>query len=296
MRSWSDLFDSHPAVIDGGLSTQLERRGHDVAGPLWTARAILENPVALEQAHHDFVLAGADVIITASYQVSRRGFVEVGRSQREADQALGAATQIARRAARSAGTRVAASVGPFGAILHDGSEYRGDYGRSHDELATFHAERLDPLIASEPDLLAIETIPDVREAAAISDALAGATDVPAWMSFTCRDAEHTCAGQPIEDAVAVAMSIPSVVAIGINCTDPQHVPGLIARMVAVSDLPVVVYPNAGGGWDAAAQAWNGAQVPVSDLAPGWAAVGVSAIGGCCGTDSLDIRRIAEAVR
>ena len=156
--------------------------------------------------------------------------------------------------------RVAASVGPYGAILHDGSEYRGHYGRTRQQLADFHRERLDVLVAPRPDLLAVETIPDVAEAEALVDVLADHPTVPAWMTFSAADDAHLCAGQPIEEAVAVASSAPSVMAVGVNCTDPRHVAGLFRRIRGECDLPVVVYPNAGGRWDAADGQWHGAAV------------------------------------
>lgn len=296
MSRWTDLFEPGAVVLDGGLSTQLQVRGADIAGPLWTGRALLADPGIVEHAHQDFIHAGADVIITASYQISRRGFEQQGIGRGHADTALTMATRVARSAARATHARVAASVGPYGAVLHDGSEYRGNYGLSRDELASFHAERLEVLVSSEPDLLAIETIPDVHEAEAIGDALATVDALPAWMSFSCKDEAHVCAGHRIEDAVAVAASIPSVMAVGINCTDPAHVAGLLERIAATTDLPVVVYANAGGTWDAATGEWVGAFGHVSDHVEQWARAGAVAIGGCCGTDARDIRLVAERLR
>ncbi len=291
------LFSGGPVVVDGGLSTQLERRGQDISGRLWTARALLEDPDVITGAHADFLAAGADVVISASYQVSRSGFVADGRSAEEADDALGASVRAARRAVDQAGRRawVAASVGPYGAILHDGSEYRGDYGLARSWLADFHRERIEVLASAQPDLLAIETIPDVREAEALVDALTG-LPVTAWMCFSARDDAHTCAGQPIEDAVAVAATAPQVAAVGINCTDPVHVTGLVRRVAATVDLPIVVYPNAGGAWDASDGQWRGATDAVGeDLVAQWRDAGAVAIGGCCGTDADAVSRIATAL-
>ena len=295
-------FGDGPVVIDGGLSTQLEVLGEDVSGVLWTGRALLDNPAAVTRAHADFVSAGADVIITASYQVSRAGFVRAGLSADDADAALRASTRVARAAAGSVPgrrARVAASVGPYGAILHDGSEYSGRYGLSRADLVAFHRARLDVLAGTEPDLLAIETIPDVDEVLAIVDVLGEFPGLPAWMSFSAIDGGHTCAGQPIEEAVAVAASSPSVIAVGINCTDPRHVAELVHRARATADLPVVVYPNAGGQWDAADGLWHGTDRADPELAfpapavQAWSEAGAVAIGGCCGTDAPAIRRIAQ---
>lgn len=292
---WRDLFGEASVVIDGGLSTQLESRGHDTNDPLWTGRVLLEHPEAIAQAHADYVAAGADVVITASYQVSRAGFVAAGLSTQDADEALLASISAAREAVTGSSARVAASVGPYGAILHDGSEYRGRYGLSHEQLVEFHGERLAILTTGGADLLAIETIPDVDEVAALADALAPHAATPAWMSFSAADAERTCAGQPIEEAVAVAEAIPSVVAVGINCTDPRHAAELVSRMRAVTDLPIVMYPNAGGTWNPVDGTWS--ETSSHGFAPAlvdsWREAGATAIGGCCGTDAAVIRALAD---
>lgn len=298
--AWDDLFGTAPVVVDGGLSTQLAVLGEDTSGILWTGRVLLDNPDAVRRAHADFVAAGAGAVITASYQVSRWGFEQAGMTAADADAALRASTWAARAAVAEvpgATARVAASVGPYGAILHDGSEYRGRYGRTHRQLVDFHRERLDVLAATGPDLLAIETIPDVDEAAALVEVLADHPGIPAWLSFSAMDEARTCAGQPIEEAVAVAASSPSVVAVGINCTDPRHVRALVERMRAVTALPIVVYPNAGGEWDASDGEWHGTTADGRAAFPdavvqGWIDAGARAVGGCCGTDARSISRVA----
>jgi homocysteine S-methyltransferase len=188
---------------------------------------------------------------------------------------------------------VAASVGPYGATLHDGSEYRGRYGLAHDELVEFHRERLDVLVAARPDLLAIETVPDVDEARAIVGALRG-IDVQAWMSFSCADDATTCAGQPIEEASELVAEA-GLAAIGVNCTKPEHISGLVSRIRASApDLPIVVYPNAGRVWDGERSVWLG---DGSDLLPdavvaSWFDAGVSLVGGCCGLGPAAVRAVA----
>lgn len=301
---WAGLFGAGPVVVDGGLSTQLTSHGADMSGRLWTARALLDDPGAVARAHAAFVDAGATVVITASYQVSRLGFRAEGLARSQADAALAASVTVARHAAdggaagRSA-VRVAASIGPYGAVLHDGSEYRGRYGLSHQELVDFHLPRLEILAASSPDLFAVETIPDVDEARAIVEALEAVPEVPAWMTFSAADEARTCAGQPIEEAVRVAAESPSVVAVGINCTDPRHVLALVTRVRAATDLPIVIYPNAGGTWDATSGAWSGevaeGGVFADDLVRRWHGAGATAIGGCCGTDARSIRQVARVL-
>jgi homocysteine S-methyltransferase len=280
-------------IIDGGMSTQLESMGHDISGNLWTARALFESPEAIVDAHRAFAEAGADVLITASYQVSRQGFIEAGLTAQQADDSLVRSVELARQASETA--KVAGSVGPYGAILHDGSEYRGNYGLTREQLADFHRERIAVLAGAKPDYLAIETIPDVLEVQALADALEGNV-IPAWITFSAKDGAHTCAGQPIEDAVRAAESIPGISRVGINCTDPVFVPELIDRIRVTTALPVIVYPNAGGTWDAATGLWNG--VTIDDIARNaveWVEHGATWVGGCCGTDASAIAAIRSAV-
>jgi homocysteine S-methyltransferase len=284
------LLASGPAAIDGGLASELEARGHDLTGTRWSARLLRDDPSAIRDVHTTYFLSGARVGISASYQASRSGFQRHGLTAVDADRLLAVSVDLvreARDAAAAAGAThpmlVAASVGPYGATLHDGSEYRGRYGVAHDDLVAFHRERLDVLVGAAPDLLAIETVPDVDEAHAIVEALDG-VDVPAWLSFSCADDAHTCAGQPIEDAAHVVARA-GLDAIGVNCTKPEHLAGLVARIRAAEpELAIVLYPNAGRVWDGEASVWLG---DGSDLLPdaavaSWFGAGASLVGGCCG--------------
>jgi homocysteine S-methyltransferase len=299
---WSDLFGDAPVVVDGGLSTQLTRLGQDISGDLWTGRALLADPSAVTRAHADFIAAGADVVITASYQVSRSGFVAAGLAAADADAALVASIRAARAATSTVDrtVRVAASIGPYGAVLHDGSEYRGRYGLSRRQLSDFHRQRLDVLAAAGPDLLAVETIPDIDEAEALVDVL-DEFGIPAWLTFSAVEGGRTCAGQAIEEAVAVAGSARSVIATGVNCTDPSLITELVERITATVPLPIVIYPNAGGIWDAADGEWHGGRpVDTSSIFPSavldrWRAAGAVAIGGCCGTDAATISHVARVL-
>ncbi len=152
---------------------------------------------------------------------------------------------------------VAASIGPYGAMLADGSEYRGRYGLTVTQLKDFHRDRLRVLAGTDADVLAVETIPEVEEAAAVAALLAETPGAAAWVSFSCADGQRIRSGAPIEEAVAAVATTPAVLAVGINCTAPEHVPELIGRIAAVTALPVVVYPNSGEAWDAAGRAWTG---------------------------------------
>jgi len=291
ISSVAQLLAQGPAAIDGGLASELEARGHDLTGTLWSARLLRDDPAAIRDVHATYYASGATVGISASYQASRSGFERHGLTADEADRLLALSVDLVREGrdiAHAAGAThpmlVAASVGPYGATLHDGSEYRGRYGVTHDDLVAFHADRLAVLVAAAPDLLAIETVPDIDEARAIVEALSS-YDVPAWLSFSCADDSTTCAGQPIADAADLVAAAPTLAAIGINCTKPEHVSGLVARIrSAQPDLPIVVYPNAGRVWDGAASVWlgDGTDVLPRSAVSSWFDSGVSLVGGCCG--------------
>ncbi|MFM9023733.1 MAG: homocysteine S-methyltransferase, partial [Planctomycetaceae bacterium] len=289
-------------LIDGGLSTQLARLGARIDGPVWTGRALLDDPRLVERAHRDFLHAGATAVITSSYQLSRAGFVASGLSVADADRALTQSVAVARRAvddARDPGAPralVAASVGPFGAITHDGAEYRGNYGISRDELAAFHRERIEVLVAAGPDVLAVETIPDLVEARVLSGLLEAHPRIPKWFSFTCADEGHLWAGPSIEEAVAAVVGTPGLAAVGVNCVEPELVAGLARRIRAVTDVAVIAYPNRGGTWDAEAGRWHGTRTEsFADWLPAWRDAGVAIVGGCCGTEASDIAQLRAAL-
>lgn len=285
-----------PLAIDGGMSTELEQQGCTLEGSLWTAQALLDDPGLIEAAHKAYVDAGAGVVITASYQISRAGFVEAGLTADDADRALRSSIEVARKAVAGTKTLVAASVGPYGAILHDGSEYRGNYGKSVDELRAFHAERLAVLLSANPDLLAIETIPDALEAEALVAALADFPGTIAWMSFSIGPDGKLWAGQSLAEAARIAASSPAIAAIGVNCVDPALVSAAIAEIRSVTDLPVVIYANGGGTWNSETGIWeNAAADALVAYSAEWVTQGATLIGGCCGTHAGDIRQLASAL-
>ncbi len=236
------------------------------------------------------------MIVTASYQVSRDGFVASGRTAADADAALRTAVEVARDAVAERDALVAASVGPYGAILHDGSEYRGRYGVSRDRLIDFHGERLAVIAESGPDLLAIETIPDLDEVDALAEVLGNFPHLPAWLTMSCSDGARTCAGQPIEDLVALVADAPSIQAVGVNCTAPEHVESLLVRLREAGASALVAYPNSGRAWSPTA-GWSGEGTDVGeDLVARWSGVpGVVLIGGCCGVGPQDVASIARSL-
>jgi homocysteine S-methyltransferase len=288
-------------VLDGGLGTELDRRGADLHDRLWSARALVESPELVRDVHAAYFSAGADVAIGASYQASFEGLAARGIESDDAVALFRRSVELAREAAEAAeGERlVAASVGPYGAFLGNGAEYTGDYDRDEDALVEFHVPRMEALASASPDLFAIETIPSIVEARALVRALERASNVPAWMSFSCRDGAHLCDGTPFERAVEVATSSRSVVAVGVNCTSPLHVIALVEIAAARTPLPVVCYPNRGAFWDPVRKVW--VDPPRQDARPSlrpleWQKAGARLIGGCCGTTPEDIAAIAGALR
>lgn len=290
-------------LLDGGFATELERRGHDLSDDLWSARLLRDDPDEIIATHLAFFRAGARVATTASYQASLDGFVRHGSSPDEAERLLRSSVALARVAATRAeaedGVRrlVAASVGPYGAVLADGSEYSGDYRVSDAFLRDWHAPRMAVLADAGADLLALETVPSLQEAAALLDVLeAQPAGTLAWLSMSCADGARTRRGDPAADAFALAARAERVVAVGVNCTEPAHVTELVTAAVRASGKPAVAYPNSGEGWDPVARAWTGPDTPVdAALARAWVAAGARWVGGCCRVGSRDIATIAAEV-
>ncbi|HEU0242564.1 MAG TPA: homocysteine S-methyltransferase [Candidatus Limnocylindrales bacterium] len=288
----SALDASEVIVLDGGLATQLEAQGADLSDALWSARLLADAPGEIVAAHAAYYRAGARVATTASYQATFEGFARRGIAHEEAAALLRRSVELAAEAretvgAERAGTAarlfVAASIGPYGAMLADGAEYRGRYGRSVGQLRDFHRGRLEVLAGTDADVLAVETIPELEEAVAVAGLVAETEEAAAWLSFSCVDGARIRSGAPIEEAVAAVDGTRGLLAIGVNCTAPQHVDELLGRIAATTALPIVVYPNRGEGWDAARRAWTGAAAGRIDAAAGrrWLAAGARLIGGCC---------------
>jgi homocysteine S-methyltransferase len=298
-----EAFASGPIVLDGGLGTLLEQRGNDLRSDLWSARLLAERPEEVVAAHAAFFAAGAQVAISCSYQASFEGFERAGIDARETERLLRRSVELAREAADAAdaadipgatGRRlVAASVGPYGAMLADGSEYRGDYGLSVRELRMWHRRRMQVLADSGADLLALETIPSVAEAEAVV-AEADRLGVPAWVAVTA-DSGRLRSGEPLEEAFAIAASAPTVVAAGINCSAPAEVLPALQAAERAGVARAIAYPNSGETWDAAARRWSGEPRYADALLDAWLAAGVGAVGGCCRVMPAHIAHIAEGI-
>jgi homocysteine S-methyltransferase len=306
-RRQLDLSGLH--VLDGGLATELEAAGCDISGPLWSGHVLRDHPEKIEAVHMAYLLAGADCISTASYQLSREGFREIGLTDAEAFEALRLSVHLAERACSRFHQKsrrpvwLAASLGPYGAVLHNGAEYHGNYRLSHAELVAFHLRRIRALATTKADFLLFETVPSLDEANAIVAALAGAPDLAAAISFTCRDEQHTAHGEDIAACAAMLESCEQIVGVGVNCLAPAFVVPLVRRMRAVTTKKIAVYPNSGEPWDAtrrtfiaqsAVQGLNSAEI-WRGLARKWREAGADWIGGCCRTGPDHIRAVRSAL-
>ena len=307
-------------VVDGAMATELERRGADLNDSLWSAKILRDSPEMIRDVHVDYFRAGADIAITASYQATIEGYTRRGMNRAQALDLIQTSVHLAREARDlflaqypipntqspfapfdtpslithlQSPPLIAASIGPYGAYLADGSEYRGNYGLTEEDLIQFHRPRMAALLATEPDLLACETIPCLLEARALVQLLTRFPNTYAWFTFTARDETLTCHGEPLAECAALLDSFEQVTAIGINCTAPKHIPGLIREIRGVTEKPIIVYPNSGESYDPATKTWLGETDcdAFGAQARDWYAAGAQIIGGCCRTTPEHIRAI-----
>lgn len=299
------ITQNNALILDGGLATQLEARGCDLNDPLWSAKLLLENPDIIRQVHADYLWAGADCIITASYQATLPGFQRRGLTEAEAEGLLRLAVTLAKEArdqfwaqqTNPARLRplVAASIGPYGAYLAHGEEYTGDYDLDEAGLRAFHRRRWQLLAGERPDLLACETIPSFAEAQVLAELLVETAEMGAWFSFSCQNGRLISDGTSIADCAALLHPLPQVLAIGINCTAPRFIPDLIREVQRATDKPIVVYPNSGEEYDAVSKQWYGETIPAAfgTYSREWRKLGAAVIGGCCRTTPAHIQQIRD---
>ncbi|WP_225993495.1 homocysteine S-methyltransferase [Actinomadura rudentiformis] len=295
-------IDQGVVVLDGGLATQLEAQGHDLSDQLWSARLLADAPEAVVDAHLAFFRAGAQVVTTASYQATFEGFAAHGLTAEQTAELLRrsvtlAATARERRHDEGDGRPlwIAASVGPYGAMLADGSEYRGRYGQSVAELTRFHRPRLEVLAEAGADVLALETVPDIDEAAALMAAIDG-LGKPAWLSYTI-EGDRTRAGQPLDEAFSVPRGNDAIIAVGINCSAPTDITGAVRLAHDLTGKPVIAYPNSGEGWDAVARSWTGTShhTFAPERIHAWLSGGARLVGGCCRVGPADIAALTDLI-
>lgn len=294
------LLAHHPFVLlDGAMATELEARGCDLADSLWSAKVLMENPTLIRDVHLDYFRAGAQVAITASYQATPAGFAARGLDEQQSRALIARSVALAQEARerylaenpQAGPLLVAGSVGPYGAYLADGSEYRGDYQRSAAEFQAFHRPRIEALLAAGADVLACETLPSFSEISALAALLEEYPDARVWFSFTLRDAEHLSDGTPLRDVLDTVARCPRIIAVGINCIALENTTDALRHLHSLTPLPLVVYPNSGEHYDAVTKTWHHHGEACDTLAhylPAWQAAGAKLIGGCCRTTPADI--------
>jgi homocysteine S-methyltransferase len=295
--SLADAIAAGPVVLDGGLATQLESQGHNLDSALWSAQLLHDDPDAIVQAHLAYFAAGAQIATTASYQASIGGFAQAGISQDEGAQLIRRSVRLAEQARASLENGndrwIAGSIGPYGAALADGSEYRGDYDLTVEELRAWHRPRIELLAEAGVDILALETIPCLAEVEALLAEIDG-TGQPCWLSISCA-ADRTRAGEPAVDAFSLARDVEEIVAVGVNCIDPADASALVRIASESSGKPAVVYPNSGERWDKAARNWIGPPRFHADDVASWISGGARLVGGCCRVGPTQIRAVRDLV-
>ncbi|WP_024554693.1 homocysteine S-methyltransferase [Franconibacter helveticus 513] len=304
-NSLNALLSQQPfVVLDGALATELEARGCNLADSLWSAKVLMENPQLIYQVHLDYFRAGAQCAITASYQATPAGFAARGLDEAQSCELIARSVALARQARedflkeqpQAGPLLVAGSVGPYGAFLADGSEYRGDYQRSEEAFKAFHRPRVAALLEAGADLLACETLPSLAEARALAALLAEFPQARAWFSFTLRDSEHISDGTPLRDVTAALKACPQVIALGINCIALEKTTAALSHLHGLTPLPLVVYPNSGEEYDAVSKTWRHSGHACHTLEhylPAWRDAGAKLIGGCCRTRPQDIASLAR---
>jgi homocysteine S-methyltransferase len=308
MNIFKELLEKQKAIIlDGALGTQVQKNGYDVNDSLWSAKFLDENPEVIKEVHRQYLEAGADCIITSSYQASIEGFLEKGFSEEKAVDLIKLSINIAKEERdifwanledknKRIKPLVAASIGPYGAYLANGSEYTGDYGIGDEELKQFHKKRLEIILETSPDLLAIETIPILKEVKIICELLKELKKIPTWVTFSAKNESTTNGGDDIKECMRFLENQDCVSAVGINCTAPQYIPKLIENIKSVSSKPIVVYPNGGSKYNPILKVWEKGEISAleySKLSLLWFQKGAKIIGGCCETSPEEILNIRE---
>lgn len=296
-------------ILDGAMSTELEAYGCDLNDQLWSAKVLMENPELIKKVHAAYFEAGADCTITASYQATIQGLTKRGMTEKEGIELIRKSVEIAIDARdefwdnpvnRSGRPKplIAASIGPYGAYLADGSEYHGRYNLSESELINFHHARMKTLIEAGADILACETIPCLEEAQALVKLLEEFPGVSAWVTFSAKDELHINSGETIAICTKWLNDQEQVAAVGVNCTAPAYVTSLIGEIRAHTQKPIIVYPNSGGVYDSVKKTWAEPGLGETDSfnPEQWYKAGATIIGGCCEVIPEDIKKIASLFR
>ncbi len=305
MNKIEKVLSEYPFVIlDGGFATELEKKGFDLKDRLWSAKILAEDPDAVRDVHLSYLNAGADCIITSSYQATVPGFISAGYSRSEAVDLIGMSVRIASDAVKQFHESspdmskrpepfIAASAGCYGSFLADGSEYRGDYHLDVNGYKSFHRERVDILAGAGAEIIAFETFPSLEEAAAVAELMDEYNELSCWIVFSMQNALLTSHGDNFVDCIRFLNGRKNIAAYGINCSPPGFITPALESLNAELKKRFVVYPNSGEHYHTDCSCWqdDSAASDYRKLAEEWYSRGARLIGGCCRTGPSDIAAI-----
>lgn len=328
MNEWSTWAASYscPILLDGGQATEYERRGADLSrGALWSARLIADSPSLVREVARAYLLSGADIVSTATYQATVEGIARNFLASTED------ATEIFQNGVRLVCDErdkfwaehknnsrrkpiVAGSIGSYGACMADGSEYSGHYDHTIGEFEDFHLPRALLATQAAADLLAFETIPNDTEAQAIVRMMTNhheLSTIPYYISLFCSDEQKLGCGADIGDTLAALLRqnchSKNLVALGVNCVSPRlgHrlVPIFRAKIRSTLEsldigygwiVRVVLYPNSGEAWTREKGWYQGScKITMSDWTQLVYAAKPDIAGGCCQTTPEHIRNLRQ---
>ena len=302
---FTEFLTNHTVVLDGAMSTPLERLGADTNNDLWTAKALIDNEELVYEVHKMYFEAGADLIITDTYQANVQAFEKVGYSEKEARNLIKKAVKIAQKARDDYENRtgkhnyIAGTIGPYGAYLANGSEYRGDYELSTKEYQQVHLPRIEELVNAEVDILAIETQPKLDEVLAILELLKEKyPQQKVYVSYTLSDDDTISDGTPLPRAIHALEDYSQVIAVGINCVKLELVEPALKNMKEITDKHLIVYPNSSAVYDPKSKTWSQPKTSATfeELIPNWYEAGARIIGGCCTTGPKEIKAVAYFIK
>lgn len=308
------LGNNQTLILDGALGTEMEVLGYDISGKLWSAKYLLEKPKVIQKLHETYLEAGADLITTSSYQATLPGLVEAGLTEQEAKQVIRSTVRLAKEArdqvwaklspkekAKRPYPLISGDVGPYAAYLANGSEYTGDYGQvTVEDLKDFHRPRLALLVDEGVDLLALETIPNIKEAQALLELLANEfSDQEVYISFTVQEATKISDGTSLEEVAQLVSQSQQILALGINCSSPLLYDEALPILEKAGKY-LITYPNSGEVYDGQTQTWKPKDKDALTLvehSQKWQQEnGVKILGGCCRTRPNDIKALYSLYR
>jgi S-methylmethionine-dependent homocysteine/selenocysteine methylase len=286
MGKISGLLDKQAVIIlDSAMGTELESRGVDISLPLWSAKALIDNPDTVRQIHIDNIDAGADIITTNTFRTQRRTFEKANFSYQGLDYAGTARTltETAVEIAKDAVMITRDDVIIAGSIAPLEDCYRPDLVPDTDTLCSEHYENVTNLTDAGADILLPETMNSVREISAILNQI-HKTGKEYMISMICRNSDELLSGEKIKDAVNIIDKF-SPSAVMVNCIHPSLGENILKTLKSLTGVPLGIYANVGEAAHEKNTRFETDFTPLQyyNFAVKWKALGAVIIGGCCGT-------------